>query len=61
MWLCFVITVNSLYTDTRYNDTIHYNDNLNVTKKVAQDVTVNEKLCKNIAFKLQATYVLDIC
>ena len=25
-------TVNHLYTDTRYNDTIRYNDNLNVTK-----------------------------
>ena len=24
-------------------------------------MTVNEKLCKNIALKLQATYVLDIC
>ena len=27
----------------------------------AQEVTVNEKLWKNIALKLQATYVLDIC
>ena len=25
-------TVNPLYTDIRYNDKIHYNDNLNVTK-----------------------------
>ena len=25
-------TVNPLYTDTRYNDKIRYNDNLNVTK-----------------------------
>ena len=27
----------------------------------AQEVMVNEKLCNNIALKLQATYVLDIC
>ena len=25
-------TDNSLYTDTRYNDTIYYNNNLTVTK-----------------------------
>ena len=30
-------------------------------KTFGQEVTINEKLCKNIAFKLQATYVLDIC
>ena len=28
----FTYTVNLLYTDTRYNDKIRYNDNLNVTK-----------------------------
>ena len=29
----------------------------------AEEMTVNEKLCKNISLKLQATYmyVLDIC
>ena len=27
----------------------------------AQGVIVNEKLCKNIALKVQATYILDIC
>ena len=27
----------------------------------AQEVTVNQKLCKNITLKLQATYDLDIC
>ena len=27
-----VYTVNPLYIDTRYNDKIRYNDNLNVTK-----------------------------
>ena len=27
-----VSTVNHLYTDTRYNDKIRYNNNLNVTK-----------------------------
>ena len=30
-------------------------------KTFAQEMTVNEKLCNNIALKLQATYVLDIC
>ena len=30
---CFSFsTDNPLYTDTRYNDNIHYNDNLTVTK-----------------------------
>ena len=54
-------TVNPLYNDTRYNDKIHYNDNLNVTKPSLKELTVNEKLCKNIALKLQEIYVLDIC
>ena len=30
--LSLTYTVNPLYTDTRYNDKIRYNDNLNVTK-----------------------------
>ena len=46
-------TVNPLYTDTRYNDKIRYND-------FAQEVTFNEKICKNTALKLQAIYVLDV-
>ena len=29
---CSVLTDNPLYTNTRYNDKIRYNDNLNVTK-----------------------------
>ena len=61
LYLGAMNTVNPLYTDTRYNDKIRYNDNLNVTKIFAQEVTVNEKLCKNIALEFQATYVLDIC
>ena len=28
----YINTANPLYTDTRYNDQIRYNDNLNVTK-----------------------------
>ena len=28
----YIHTDNPLYTDIRYNDTIHYNDNLSVTK-----------------------------
>ena len=53
-------TVNPLYNDTRYNDKIRYNDNLNVMKP-SLEVTVNEKLCKNITLKFQATNVLNIC
>ena len=63
MWLgpsLLVDKVNSLYTDTQYNDTIRYNKNES-QETFAQEVTVKEKLCKNIALKLQATYVLDIC
>ena len=33
-----------LYTDTRYNDKIRYNDNLTVI--------VSHKLCKNIVFNV---------
>ena len=32
--LTLLSTVNSLYTDTRYNDKIRYNDDLNVTKQM---------------------------
>ena len=61
-WLISHYTVNPLYNDTRYNDKVCYNDNLNVTKPLLKlMVTVNEKLCKNIALKLQATYILNIC
>ena len=41
-------------------DKIRYNENLR-HETFAQEVTVNAKLCKNIAMKLQATYVVDIC
>ena len=42
-------TDNPLYTDTRYNDNIHYNDNLPV-KKPSLEVAISNKLCKNIVF-----------
>ena len=54
-------TVSPLYTDTRYNDKIRNYWQLERHETFAQEMTVNETLCKNIALKLQATYVLDIC
>ena len=53
-------TVNPLYNDTWYNDKIRYNDNL-IARNLRSRVIVNKKLCKNIALKLQDTYVLDFC
>ena len=41
-------TVNPLYTDTRYNDKISYTDNLTIMETLSQEVTVNQKLCRNI-------------
>ena len=38
----FLDTVNPLYTDTRYNDKIRYND-VECHETFAQEVTVNEK------------------
>ena len=63
-WFCLRLahmsegTVNPLYTDTRYNDKIRYNHNLNATKPSLGPIA-NDKLCKNIALKVQATYSLD--
>ena len=45
-----VITVNPLYTDTRNNDRIRYNDNLIITKLLLQETTISHKFCKNIVF-----------
>ena len=39
-------TVDPLYTDTRYNNTFHYNDNLPGTKSSP----VHQKLCKDVVF-----------
>ena len=50
-------TDNPLYTDTRYNDKIQFDCH----ETFAQEVTVDEKLCKNITLKLLATYDLVIC
>ena len=46
----FVATVNPPYTDTRYNEIIRYNDNSDWHETFAQEVAVNQKLCKNIWF-----------
>ena len=40
---------NPLYTDTRYNDKIRYNDNLTVTKPLLRWLQ-SLKLCKNFVF-----------
>ena len=50
--------VNPLYTDTRYNDKLCYNDWL---ETFAQEVRVNKELCKILYLILQETYGLDIC
>ena len=50
-------SVNPLYTDTRCNDKIRYNDNLTGTK-FAQEVVGNYA---RILYLLQETYVLFIC
>ena len=42
-------TVNPLYTDTRYNDKIDYND-FDRHETVAQKVTIYQILCKNNLF-----------
>ena len=42
-------TVNPLYTDTRYNDKIRYNDNLSVTKPLLK----KRRLMRNYAKTLQ--------
>ena len=49
--LSFCATDNPLYTDTRYNNNISYNDNLIVTKSsLAKEVTIRHKSCKNIVY-----------
>ena len=53
-----IITVNPLYTDTRYNDKI---SQFECNEIFAEKVTVNKKLCKKSVLKIQVTYVLDIC
>ena len=43
-------THNPLHTDTRYNDKIHYNDSLTVSKPSLKKKRISHKLCKNIYF-----------
>ena len=38
----------SYYTDTRYNNKIRYTDNLTSKETLSQEVTVKQKLCRNI-------------
>ena len=54
-------TVNPLYTDTRYNDQIRYNDNLNVTKPLLKRWQLMRNYARLIALNFQVAYVLDIC
>ena len=41
-------TVNPHYIDTWFNDTFLYTDNLTNMEPLSQEVTVNQKLCRNI-------------
>ena len=59
-WAVIIYTLNPFYIDTPYNIKIRYNE-VECHETFSQEVRVKEKLCKNIALKLQATYVLDIC
>ena len=57
----FFSHIKSTLFNTRYNDKNSLYWKFECHKTIAQEMTVNEILCKNIALKLQATYVLDIC
>ena len=46
--LLIFCTVNPHYTDFWYNGKLHYTDNLTNTETLSQEVTVNQKLCRNI-------------
>ena len=52
-------TVNPLYTDTRYNDKIRYNDNLSVTKPLLKKRRLMRNYAKKIArnFKQHMTWI----
>ena len=56
-------TVNPLYSDTRYNNKIRYNGNLNVTKTFAENVAVNKKnmqdYCIKTSSKICFGYLLE--
>ena len=52
--------VNPLYTDTRYNDKILYNDNLNVTKPSLKRWRLMRNNAKTL-HKIFKQHVLDIC
>ena len=54
-----VSTVNPHYTDTRYNDKIHYTDDLTITETLSQEATGDQKLCRNI-FIQQIWHLLHI-
>ena len=58
--ICVSLDVN--LNESLTNDIVSFEQlGLECQEAFAQEVTVNEKLCKNIALNLQATYVLDIC
>ena len=41
-------TFNPHYKDAQYKDKIRYTDNLNSTAILSQEMTVNQKVCRNI-------------
>ena len=56
---CFTNRDNPLYTDTRYNDKILYNDNL-THETFAYEVTTIHNLCKNIVFNTLKKHMFSI-
>ena len=54
-------TVNLLYTETRYEDKIHYNDNLTDTKPSLERWQIIRFYVRIMYLIIQETYNLDIC
>ena len=52
---------HSLYTDTRYNDRLHYNDHLTDTKPSLKRRQLVRLYVKILYLIIQETYDLDIC
>ena len=50
-----------VYISSRFDRVIRHDMTIEYHETFAREVTVNEKLCENIALKLQATYVLYVC
>ena len=52
-------TVNPLYTDTRYNDKIRYNENLNVTKPSLKKRRLMRNYAKKSSSNIYFGYLLE--